>query len=68
MKTNEQKLKKLIKELHTVEVALLVERIETIMKLTLKDIESDPSRYDNFIVSHHLYVDLANKTLDILKP
>lgn len=67
MKTNEQKLRKLIKELHTVEVALLVERIETIMKLTLEDIESDPTRYDNFFVSHHAYVNLANKTIETLK-
>ena len=59
-KTNEQKLRSLIKNLHTIEVALLVERIETMMKLTLQDIEEKPE-------SHHAYVNLANKVIDQLK-
>jgi len=67
-KTNEQKLRSLIKNLHTIEVALLVERIETMMKLTLQDIEQKPESYDNWFVSHHAYVNLANKVIDQLKP
>jgi hypothetical protein len=67
-KTNEQKLRSLIKNLHTIEVALLVERIETMMKLTLQDIEEKPESYDNWFVSHHAYVNLANKVIDQLKP
>lgn len=66
-KTNEQKLRSLIKNLHTIEVALLVERIETMMKLTLQDIEEKPESYDNFFVSHHAYVNLANKVINQLK-
>jgi len=67
-KTNEQKLNALIKGLHTIEVALLVERIETMMKLTLQDIEEKPESYENWFVSHHAYVNLANKVIDQLKP
>lgn len=66
-KTNEQKLRSIIKNLHTIEVALLTERIETMMKLTLQDIEKDPKQWDNFIVSHHAYVNMANKVLEELK-
>jgi chemotaxis signal transduction protein len=66
-KTNEQKLRSLIKNLHTIEVALLVERIETMMKLTLQDIEEKPESYDNFFVSHHAYINLANKVINELK-
>lgn len=66
-KTNEQKLRSIIKNLHTIEVALLVERIEKIMELTLEDIKQDPSKWDNFFVSHHAYVNMANKVLEELK-
>lgn len=66
-KTNEQKLRSIMKNLHTIEIALLVERIETMMKLTLQDIEEDPSKWDNFFVSHHAYVNMANKVLEELK-
>jgi chemotaxis signal transduction protein len=66
-KTNEQKLRSIIKNLHTIEIALLVERIETMMKLTLQDIEEDPKSYDNWIVSHHAYISMANKVIEELK-
>lgn len=66
-KTNEQKLRSIMKNLHTIEIALLVERIEKIMELTLQDIEEDPSKWDNFFVSHHAYVNMANKVLEELK-
>jgi chemotaxis signal transduction protein len=66
-KTNDQKVRSIIKNLHPVELALLVERIETMMHITLQDIEKDPSKYDNFIVSHQLYVSMANKVINELK-
>lgn len=66
-KTNDQKLRSIIKTLHPVELALLVERIETMMKLTLQDIEEDPSKWDNWFVSHHAYVNMANKVIEELK-
>ena len=66
-KTNDQKLRKIIKELHPVELAMLTERIETMMNLTLADIEKQPEKYDNFIVSHTAYVGMAEKVLTILK-
>ena len=55
-KTNEQKLRGLIKSLDTIEVALLTERIEKIMELTLQDIAEDPKKYDNFFVHSSMYV------------
>jgi len=64
--TNEQKLRKLLKELHTIEIALLVERIECIMKLTLEDIQKNPTDWDNIFVSHHTYENLANKVLETI--
>ena len=66
-KTNDQKLRSIIKTLHPVELALLVERIETMMKLTLQDIAEDPSKWDNWFVSHHAYVNMANKVIEELK-
>lgn len=66
-KTNEQKLRNLIKNLHTIEVALLVERIDKVMHMTLEDIAEDPSKWDNWFVSHHAYVNLANKVIEELK-
>jgi hypothetical protein len=67
-KTNDQKLRSIIKNLHPVELALLTERIETMMNLTLQNIEKDPTSYDNFFVSHHAYVTMANKVLTELNP
>jgi hypothetical protein len=67
-KTNDQKLRSIIKNLHPVELALLTERIETMMNITLQDIEKDPTKYDNFFVSHHTYVGMANKVLTELNP
>lgn len=66
-KTNEQKMRSLLKNLHTIEVALLVERIEKIMDMTLQSIEEDPSKWNNFFVSPDLYVSLANKVKEELK-
>ena len=66
-KTNDQKLRKIIKDLHPVELAMLTERIETMMNLTIKDVEENPESYDNFFVSHENYKDMAEKVLTILE-
>lgn len=66
-KTNDQKLRKIIKDLHPVELAMLTERIETMMDLTIKEIEKNPESYDNFFVSHENYKDMAEKVLTILE-
>ena len=66
-KTNDQKLRKIIKDLHPVELALLTERIETMMHLTLDGIKENPTAYDNFIVSHKVYQNMAEKVIEILK-
>ena len=66
-KTNDQRLRKIIKDLHPVELALLTERIDTMMRLTLDAIEKNPTDYDNFIVSHEVYQDMCQKVLEILK-
>ena len=66
-KTNEQKLRGLIKSLDTIEIALLTERIEKIMELTLQDIAENPENYDNFFVHSSMYVNLSNKVIAQLK-
>ena len=66
-KTNDQKLRKIIKDLHPVELAMLTERIETMMNLTIKDVEENPESYNNFFVSHENYKDMAEKVLTILE-
>lgn len=49
--TNEQVLKKLLKELHTMEIAILRERILMICDISIKSIEKDPNGWYNPIVS-----------------
>jgi len=44
--SNEQRLKNLIKELHPMEVVILVERLRTMADNTLAAIESKPSDFD----------------------
>lgn len=59
--TNEQKLKKLLKELSSLETALLCERILLITEITLKDIEKNPAEWDKTFINKCLYEGLCNK-------
>lgn len=70
--TNEQKLRKLIfKELDTVEVALLTERILCIADLTLQSIEQEPERWTPEkipVFSKEVYIKLCRKIKQHLEP
>ena len=61
MKTNEQRLKSLIRELdksHSIYSALLRERIVHMMDITLTSIEQEPEKWKNGFVHPNLYKDL----------
>lgn len=61
IKTNEDMLKALFKSLHTMEAALLRERIQRIADITRAGIEKKPTDFDNPIVSHTAYLGLCDK-------
>jgi hypothetical protein len=65
--TNESKLKKLIKENPTILNALLVERICTIMEMTMADIKENPTDWNKLIISPSLYEQLNENVKNILK-
>ena len=65
--TNESKLKKLIKENPTILNALLVERICTIMEMTMADIKENPADWNKLIISPSLYEQLNENVKNILK-
>lgn len=60
-KTNEQNIKALMKSLHTVEVALLVERMLTVSALTRRAIEKDASSFNTPFTNPKMFIDLCNK-------
>lgn len=45
IKTNEQAIRAMIKEMHTIEVAILAERILMMMDLTEQDMKDDPEAW-----------------------
>lgn len=55
MKTNEQRLRKLIKENNSIQNALLIERILTITELTKKEIEKNPEAFRTFTTTPEMY-------------
>lgn len=59
--TNETMLRDLLKSLHTLEAALLRERIQCIADMTRQAIEENPSKYDNPVCSHKVYLGLCDK-------
>lgn len=61
IKTNEQLIKGLLKDLHTIEVALLRERIQVISDITRTKISENPKAFDNPFVSHEAYISLCDK-------
>ena len=62
IKTNEQSFKELFKELNSVEVALLRERILKIFEITLDDIKNNPENWNGIFVHPRLYIEL-NETI-----
>lgn len=65
--TNESKLKKLINENPTILNALLLERICTIMELTIQDIKENPQDWEKGIISPSLFIQLNENVKNILK-
>lgn len=59
--TNEQKFKELFNDLHTIEVALLRERLTLIMKMTVAEVKKNPKAFDTAFTNHKWYLDLAAK-------
>ena len=61
LKTNITMVKDLLKELNGFELALLRERVMTIMDITKQSIENNPSQWENSIVHPSLYMGLYDK-------
>lgn len=61
IKTNEQAFKALFKDLDTHEVALLRERVLTIMQKTKEAIEANPEAWKNGFIHPELYLKLNEK-------
>lgn len=66
--TNEQIIRKLLKELDPIEVGLLRERIETICDLTLQDLEIEEKRkqYNTFFTTANQWGNLMRKIKNIV--
>ena len=64
--TNEQKLRKIISTLHTIEVALLVERIMVISDITKADIAENPEGYNTIVTSGRMYLEMFRQVDEIL--
>jgi len=63
IKTNEQMLKALIKDLdtsHSIYAAILRERIIKMMELTLTSIETEPEKWNNSFIHPNMYKELNN--------
>jgi hypothetical protein len=60
-KTNEQMLRTLLKNLNTIETALLRERLQMIADLTRKNIAVNPDRYNTMFTSANMYLKLCDK-------
>lgn len=60
-KTNEQMLRALLKDLNTIETALLVERIKCIKELTVKSINEDSRNFETAFTTPKMYIDVMDK-------
>lgn len=60
-KTNEQNFRALLKDLHTVEVALLAERLLHISELTRKAIKKAPESFQTPFTTPQTYLNLCDK-------
>lgn len=59
--TNEQRFRKLFKDLHTVEVALLRERVQAISEITRKSIAKDPNPFRTPLTHENDWLRLCDK-------
>lgn len=60
-KTNEQMFEALLSELHPMEIAILRERLVSMMEVTRKQILKDPEPFNNPFVSAKTYLHIADK-------
>jgi len=61
VRTNEQALKELIKDLHPFEAMIIRERLIKIAEITLQDIDKNPSAYDTPMFSHQYFINACEK-------
>lgn len=61
LKTNEQMLRALLKDLDGIEAAILRERIVVIMEQSKKSIEANPEKWNNPIIHPNEYLKLEKK-------
>lgn len=59
--TNEMKIKSLLKDLSSIETALLTERLLTISNMTKQDIKENPKDWENFLIHPDLFLLLCDK-------
>ncbi len=60
-KTNEQMIKALLKDLNTMETAILRERIVKIFEMTEDAIKENPDSFKNPIIHYSIYNHVADK-------
>jgi hypothetical protein len=65
--TNEQVIRKLLKELHTIEIGLLRERIIAICEITLQSIKNNPKAFNSPITSTSQWQHTMEKIHNIVK-
>lgn len=61
IKTNEQMLKALYKDLSMFEAAVLRERLLKIAELTLRDLKERPETYENPLLDAQIYKSVSDK-------
>ena len=61
LKTNEQLLRALLKDLDLIETMLLRERLHKISALTRQAITENPASFDNPIIHHSYFLSLCDK-------
>jgi len=66
-KTNEQCLRALLKDCHTMEIAIIRERMLTWAEDELKLINENPTKWDNPIFHHGVYMAVMEKIIHHLK-
>jgi len=65
-KTNEQKMKQLLKECDTIEIALISSMLVSYSQEILNDEEDTRELYKNHFISPELIINTANKIKNIL--
>lgn len=59
--SQKEKISLMIKHMHDFEVVFIIERLQKIMDMTIKDIKENPETWSNSFVSPKVYIDLNQK-------